>query len=77
MVINPIDLSYRSQVKNEFPVRREATDLTAEYFNGYSFLFALKSSGYWRLADLARWEYIPAPSIDIVNDYASTIQVWK
>lgn len=76
VVINPIELSYRFQAPDEFPSRREAADPVAEFYKGYCYLFASKSSGYWRSKDLAQWEYIPAPSIDIINDYAPTIMVW-
>ena len=68
VVINPVDLSYRFQPKDQFPSRREGSDPVAEFFKGYCYLFASKSSGYWRSHDMARWEYIPAPSIAIIND---------
>ena len=75
VVINPVDLSYRFQPKDQFPSRREGSDPVAEFFKGYCYLFASKSSGYWRSRDMARWEYIPAPSIAIINDYAPTLLV--
>lgn len=73
IVTNPIDLNYQFQPKDNDPARREAADPVAEYFKGYYYLFASKSSGYWRSPDLVKWEYIPCTSIPIINDYAPTI----
>lgn len=75
VVINPIELSYRFQPRDEFPARREAADPVAEYYKGWCYLFASKSGGYWRSRDMASWQYIPAPSISIINDYAPTILI--
>ena len=73
IVTNPIDINYQFQPEDNDPSRREAADPACEYFNGSYWLFASKSGGYWRSDNLAEWEYIPAPSIATVNEYAPTI----
>ena len=76
IVTNPINLNYQFQPKDNDLSRREAADPACEYFNGYYWLFASKSNGYWKSRDLANWEYVPCSSIDIINDYAPTILVY-
>ncbi|MDR0938848.1 MAG: family 43 glycosylhydrolase [Mediterranea sp.] len=71
VVTNPIDLNYRFQPDSV--ARREAADPVVEYFKGYYYLFASKSGGYWRSADLAKWEYIACSTIPTLDDYAPTI----
>lgn len=76
IIANPMNLNYQFQPKDRDLPRREAADPACEYFNGYYWLFASKSNGYWRSENLADWEYIPCTSIDIINDYAPTILVY-
>lgn len=68
IVTNPINLNYRFQPDS--PSRREAADPVVEYFKGFYYMFASKSGGYWRSADLADWEYIPCRTIPTMEDYA-------
>lgn len=76
IVANPINLNYQFQPSDRDLPRREAADPACEYFNGYYWLFASKSDGYWRSENLADWEYIPCSSIETINDYAPTILVY-
>ncbi len=74
VVANPINLNYQFGLKSECEeARREAADPVIELWNDVYYLFASKSSGYWRSTDLAHWDYIPAPSIETINDYAPTV----
>lgn len=73
VTINPVPLNYR--FLNTEPVRREAADPVCERFGGRYYLFASKSHGYWSSEDMRDWKYIPAPSIDIIQNYAPTVMV--
>lgn len=74
VVANPINLNYQFGPKEDnTPPRREAADPVIELWGDDYYLFASKSSGYWRSSDLADWEYIPAPSIVTINEYAPTV----
>lgn len=73
VTINPIALNY--QFQNTTPARREAADPVCEYFNGKYYLFASKSNGYWSSDDMNHWTYIPAPSIESIQNYAPTVMV--
>ena len=48
IVTNPINLNYQFQPKDNDLSRREAADPACEYFNGYYWIFASKSNGYWK-----------------------------
>lgn len=73
VTINPIPLNYR--FLNTKPVRREAADPVCERFGGRYYLFASKSRGYWSSEDMRNWKYIPAPSIESIQNYAPTVMV--
>lgn len=74
IVANPMNLNYQFQpVNDNDPSRREAADPVCEYFKGAYYLFASKSTGYWRSEDLSSWTYVPCTSIPTINDYAPTI----
>lgn len=74
VVANPINLNYQFGMGGgDEQSRREAADPVIEMWNDDYYLFASKSSGYWRSHDLASWEYIPAPSIATINEYAPTV----
>ncbi len=74
IVANPISLNYQFGMGGgDERSRREAADPVIEMWNDDYYLFASKSSGYWRSHDLASWEYIPAPSIATINEYAPTV----
>lgn len=75
VVVNPINLNYMFQPKDNDEPRREAADPCAEFFKGYCYMFASKSSGYWRSKDMVVWDYIAATSIPIINDYAPTVMI--
>ena len=75
IVCNPLELNYRFQ-PDEMS-RREAADPVCICFNDAYYLFASKSSGYWRSDDLAKWTYIPCKTIPIINDYAPTVMEYK
>ncbi|MDR2804682.1 MAG: family 43 glycosylhydrolase [Dysgonamonadaceae bacterium] len=73
IVANPMNLNYRFQ--SGTPAYREAADPVCEYFKGQYYLFASKSGGYWRSADLAEWEFIPCSTIREIENYAPGILV--
>ncbi|GHT56198.1 endo-1,4-beta-xylanase [Bacteroidia bacterium] len=75
IVANPMNLTYRFQMQDRSPARREAADPVCEYFKGKYYLFASKSGGYWSSPDLANWTYIPCKSIGAIETYAPTIVI--
>jgi len=46
---NPLDLDYRFQLDD--PIRREAADPAALWYDHEYWLFASKSGGYWHSSD--------------------------
>ncbi|WP_289754669.1 family 43 glycosylhydrolase [Muribaculum intestinale] len=74
IVANPINLNYKfGLTEGDGKPWREAADPVIEMWGDDYYLFASKSSGYWRSHNLADWEYIAAPSIETINEYAPTV----
>jgi xylan 1,4-beta-xylosidase len=71
-ICNPLNLNYRFCLDK--PSRREAADPTIITFKNAYYLFASKSGGYWRSADLMRWDFITSADLP-VEDYAPTAVV--
>jgi hypothetical protein len=71
---NPMDLNYRFRPKDNHQPRREAADPTMVWFNNEYWLFASKSGGYWRSADMKNWSFV-APTGLPLEDYAPTAEV--